>query len=137
MAAKEQSSREMTKTSKQEIDVSHGEPTHEGRYYSFAADIVENDDTVTVVADLPGVSPETLEIDLRDNVLTILGRGEPVPHDWRLIHGEYDLGGYMRRFNLGPAIDQEKIKATVTDGVLHLAMGKADRMKPRKISISS
>jgi len=136
MATKKDAGREMTTTSsKQEIDVSQGEPTFEGRYYNFPSDIIEDDTTVTVVADLPGVSSQTLEIDLRDNTLTILGRVEPVPGSWRPMHSEYEIGGYLRRFNLGPAIDQEKIKATMHDGVLHLVLAKADRLRPRKIEV--
>ena len=66
-------------TTKQEIDVSRGEPTFEGRYFSFAADIVENDEAVTVLADMPGVSAHTLDADLRDNVLTIMEQNNPGP----------------------------------------------------------
>ena len=127
----------MTTNTKQEIDLSRGEPTFEGRYFSFSADIVESDEAVTVIADLPGASAETLDIDLRDNVLTIAARVEPVPADWRLIHGEYEMGGYLRRFTLGPAIDQERIKAAVNDGVLKLELAKPDRLKPRKIQLQS
>ena len=122
-------------TTKQEIDVSRGEPTFEGRYFSFAADIVENDEAVTVLADMPGVSAHTLDADLRDNVLTIMGRVEDVPGEWRLIHGEYEMGGYMRQFNVGPAIDQDKIHATMHDGVLTLVMSKAERLKPHKVDV--
>lgn len=128
---------EITPTAKKEIDTSRGEPTFEGKYFNFAADIVENDEAVTVVADMPGVAAGALEIDLRDSVLTIMGRVDDTPEDWRLIHGEYEIGGYMRQFNIGPAIDQEKIKATITDGVLTLIMGKTERLKPRKIQVTA
>lgn len=122
-------------TPKQAVDMSHGEPTREGRYFTFAADIVENDEAVTVLADLPGVGAHGIEVDLRDNVLTILGRVEEVPADWNPIHAEYEIGGYLRQFNVGPAINQDKIHATMNAGVLTLVLAKAERLKPRKIEV--
>lgn len=135
MATTKKKGGELAAKQKQEIDVSMGEPTYEGTYFTFPADIVENDEAVTVIADMPGVAAGSLEIDLRDNVLTIRGRVEEVPTDWRLIHGEYEIGGYMRQFNVGPAIDQEKVAANMNDGVLSLLLPKADRLKPRKIEV--
>ena len=135
MMNNEQTTQDLAATQKQAIDTSQGEPTFEGRYFTFAADIVENDEAVTVIADLPGVAPERLDIDVRDNVLTIMGRVDEPPAGWRPLHSEYELGGYMRQFNVGPAIDQDKIAATMRDGVLTLVLGKADRLKPRRIQI--
>lgn len=135
MAKEKTTGQELTTPVKKEIDVTRGEPTYQGRYFSFAADIVENDEAVTVLADLPGVSPQTLEIDLRDNLLTLMARVEDVPASWRPIHCEYEVGGYMRQFNVGPAIDREKIAATMRDGVLTLVLGKADRLRPRKVDV--
>ena len=135
MSTEKKTGGDLATTAKKEIDISTGEPTFEGRYFSFAADIIADDDAVTVIADTPGPSAQALEIDLRDNTLTIMGRTEPPPPEWRLIHGEYELGGYMRKFNVGPAIDQEKISAKMQDGVLNLKLAKADRLKPRKIDV--
>jgi len=137
MATKKTTGQELAPTKKQEIDVTRGEPTREGRYFTFAADIVENDEAVTVIADLPGVAPNAIEVDVRDNVLTIMGRVDDVPASWRPIHSEYEVGGYLRQFNVGPAIDQEKISATMRDGVLTLVLRKAERLRPRKIEIRS
>jgi HSP20 family protein len=137
MATKKTTGQEMAPAKKQEIDVTRGEPTREGRYFTFAADISENDEAVTVIADLPGVAPDAIDVDVRDNVLTIMGRVEDVPASWRPIHAEYEMGGYLRQFNVGPAIDQEKISATMRDGVLTLVLRKAERLRPRKIEIRS
>jgi HSP20 family protein len=126
---------DLTSTNKTALDTTRGEPTFEGKYFGFTADILEDDEAVTVIADLPGVAPDRLDIDLRDNTLTIMGRVDDIPETWRHLHEEYEIGGYMRQFNVGPAIDQEKIAATIKDGVLKLVMGKADRLKPRKIDI--
>jgi len=136
MTSLRKTGQELTAT-KKEIDQSHGEPTREGRFFSFAADIVENEEAVTVVADMPGVSSDKLDIDVRDSVLTIVGRVDDLPQNWRPIHAEYGIGGYMRQFNIGSAIDQDKIKATMNDGVLMLILGKAERLKPRKIEVKS
>lgn len=134
----ENNSQELSKTIKNEgLEISQPEPTFEGRYFSFNADIVENDEEVIVLADMPGVSAEKLDIDLRDNVLTILGRVDEMDSRWNLVQGEYELGGYMRKFTLGSAIDQEKINAKIKDGVLTLVLPKADRLRPRKIKIET
>ncbi len=134
----ENTSQELSKNIKNEgLEISQPEPTFEGRYFSFNADIVENDEEVTVLADMPGVSADKLDIDLRDNVLTIMGRVDDIDNKWNLLHGEYDIGGYMRKFTLGSAIDQEKISAKIKDGVLRLVLPKADRLRPRKIKIET
>ena len=130
-------SKDLAPASKQEIDMSRGEPTYEGRFFNFASDIVETDEAVTVLADLPGVSPATLEVDIRDNTLTIRGGVENVAADWQAVHQEYEMGGYLRQFSIGPAIDQEKVSATMRDGVLTLVLSKADRLKPRKIEVTT
>ena len=133
----ETNSQELSKTNKEELDLSQGEPTFEGRHFSFAADIVETDEAVTVIADLPGVSADKLDIDLRDSVLTIIGRVDDLPNDWKTLHDEYEIGRYMRKFNVSSAIDQERINATVRDGVLTLVLNKADRLRPRKIEVTT
>ena len=134
---KETHDKHLTTTGKSEIDTSRGEPTYEGRFFSFAADIGETEQTVTVVADLPGVSPETLDIDLRDDLLTIRGGVDDVPAEWNTLHQEYEIGGYLRQFSIGPAIDREGISASMCDGVLTLTLPKADHHRPRKIEVKT
>ncbi len=111
------------------------EITREGPVYTPRVDIWENENELTLVADVPGVEPSGIEIDLRDNTLTIMGRVEP-QEERRYMLKEFGVGNYYRRFTLSEVIDQEKIAASVKNGVLTLTLPKVEKAKPRKIQIN-
>jgi HSP20 family protein len=111
------------------------EITHEGPVYSPRADIWETETALTLVADIPGVEPSGLEIDLRDNVLTVMGK-VTAERDQRYIIREFGVGNFWRQFTLSEVIDQEKITANVKNGVLTLILPKVEKAKPRKITIN-
>ena len=112
------------------------EQTRPGAVYSPATDIFENDNSITVLADMPGVKAQDLEIDLRENVLTLTGRvTSPESASESDIVREYHSGTFFRRFNLSETIDQAKIDARLTDGVLRLELPKVERAKPRQIAV--
>jgi len=99
-------------------------------------DIYETDDGIILVADMPGVAPETLDLRVEDNVLYLRGEiaevpGEEVRPDYVEVRGRE----YYRAFNLGPEFDQERIEATVRQGVLRVFIPKLETEKPRKIEI--
>lgn len=112
------------------------EVTYSGPVYTPAVDIFETDSAITVLADMPGVEPENLTIDLRERVLTLVGR-VPTPEnqleDW--IVREHGTGTFMRQFTLSDTIDQAKIDARLNDGVLRLELPKVEKAKPRQISV--
>jgi len=112
------------------------EGTREGIYYRPRVDIYETEKELTLLADLPGVDPKDLEIDLRDDTLTILGTAEVEDEERRYILREYGVGNFQRQFTLSEVIDQEKISAKLTNGVLTLVLPKIEKAKPRKITIS-
>jgi len=128
--------KELEVSAKKSIEKSEGEPTREGVTYIPYVDIIEDADAITLVADLPGVKKENLDIDVREGVLTLTATVEPASENWRSVYREYDIGGYSRRFTLGERIDQEKISAKLDNGVLTLALPKAEKAKPRKIEIT-
>ncbi len=121
---------------KHEIDDTAGEPTWAGTFFSPRVDIRSSDTGLTLVADLPGVSKDGLDIDLREGVLTLLGKVEALPEEWRPLQQEYRLGGYLRRFNISDDIDREAIAATLKDGVLTLDLPKVKEAQPRKIQVN-
>jgi HSP20 family molecular chaperone IbpA len=99
-------------------------------------DIFETDKEMTLLADMPGVKPENLSIDLRDNTLTL--EGDIAPKDGQKeesIYEEYTSGRFYRQFSLSEVIDQAKIDAQLQDGVLRLTLPKVAKATPRKIAV--
>jgi len=114
------------------------EQTYPGPVYTPAVDIFESDDSISLLADIPGVKAEDLKIDLRDNVLTLSGRvAGTTPSAEAPVLTEYASGTYFRQFTLSEHIDQTKIDAKLTDGVLRLALPKVERAKPRQITVKT
>ncbi|QTA90157.1 Hsp20/alpha crystallin family protein [Desulfonema magnum] len=113
-----------------------GELTRPGDFFTPVADIFEDRDSVILVADMPGVNKDGVTIQVEDNKLSIQGEvGTERPG--RPIFSEYPIGGFMRTFTLAEIIDQSKIEASIKDGVLRVALPKAEAGKPRKISVKA
>ena len=114
------------------------EQTRTGPVYSPAVDIFENDNTITLLADMPGVKASDLEIDLRQNVLTLAGRvTQPATASESNVLREYRPGTFFRQFTLSETIDQPKIDAQLNDGVLRLELPKVEKARPRQITVRS
>ncbi len=128
--------RNLEVSKKQEIEKASGEPTREGVAFVPEVDISESEAGLVLYADMPGVTKDNLDIDIREGVLTVTGTVEPERDNLRLVHGEYEIGGFQRRFTLGEKIDQEQIEAKLENGVLQLTLPKVEAHKPRKITIS-
>jgi HSP20 family molecular chaperone IbpA len=104
--------------------------------YSPSVDIFENENSLTLLADMPGVKAEDLKIDLRDNVLTLTGHvsSREAPGEQDVLR-EYAAGTFFRQFTVSETIDQAKIDAKLSDGVLRLELPKVEKAKPRQISV--
>ena len=114
------------------------EQTRTGAVYSPAVDIFENENAITLLADMPGVKASDLQIDLRDNVLTLTGRvATPGTSKESNVVREYRPGTFFRQFTLSETIDQPKIDAQLTDGVLRLELPKVEKARPRQITVRS
>jgi len=114
------------------------EQTYPGPVYTPAVDIFESDDRISLLADMPGVKAEDLKIDLRENVLTLSGHvAAPEAATETPVLREYPSGTYFRQFTLSEHIDQSKIDAKLTDGVLRLVLPKVERAKPRQITVKA
>lgn len=114
------------------------EQTRPGVVYSPATDIFESESSITLLADMPGVKATELDIDLRDNVLTLSGRvTEPASNGESDVVREYRSGTFFRQFTLAETIDQAKIDAKLSDGVLRLELPKVERAKPRQITVKA
>lgn len=112
------------------------EQTRPGPVYSPAVDIFENDSSITVLADMPGVKAQDLKIDLRESVLTLTGRvtSPESPKESDVLR-EFQTGTFFRQFTLSETIDQAKIDAKLTDGVLRLELPKVEKARPRQIAV--
>ena len=117
---------------------SPAEQTTPGVIFTPSVDIFETERELTLLADLPGVTPENLTIDLRENTLSLTGEVESFErgHEEDLLV-EYETGKYYRQFSLSNVIDQSKINAKLTDGVLRLTLPKVEEAKPRKIKVKT
>jgi len=117
---------------------SPAEQTRPGVVFTPSVDIFETERELTVLADLPGVTTENLTIDIRENTLTLIGEVEPFEkaHEEDILV-EYEVGKYYRQFSLSNLIDQSKIDAKLTDGVLRLTLPKVEEAKPRKIEVKT
>lgn len=112
------------------------EQTRSGPVYSPSVDIFENDNSITVLADMPGVKAEDLKIDLRESMLTLTGRvTAPNRAKESDVVREYQSGTFFRQFTLSETIDQAKIDAKLTDGVLRLELPKVEKARPRQVTV--
>ena len=122
---------------KQEVVESEAERTRAKPAFIPRVDIYETNDAVALIADMPGVDENSVDITLEKNVLTINGYVEPErPEGYSLAYAEYRVGDYQRSFNISNEIDQENIEATMKDGVLHLHLPKAEPTT-EKIAVQS
>ena len=130
-------SKEIQAKQKQEV-TGTAEQTRPGLVFTPDVDIFETENEITLLADIPGVEPEDMVIDLRDNVITLSAEAKTSSSkDERPVITEYGTGTYHRQFTLSDAIDQEKIDAKLTDGVLRLTLPKVSKLSPRRISVTA
>lgn len=106
--------------------------------YRPLADIVETGSGVSVQIEMPGVSPDDVDISVEGRMLTVRGRSRiRSPEGYRLVHAEYEEGDYERSFALGQDVDEGRIAAEMRDGVLTLLLPVSEAAKPRKIQVKS
>ena len=106
----------------------------ETRYLVPPVDIFEVDDGLVVLADLPGVDKDGVDIRVDNGILTILGRvtNRPIGDSLR---NEFMLLDYYRQFELSEQVEVGKISAELKNGVLRLHLPKAEAAKPRQIEV--
>lgn len=115
-----------------------GEATRSKPLIIPRADIYETEKNVVVLADMPGVGPENVDVSIEGRVLTIRGQvPEHVHKGSRLTHAEYGDADYQRVFTLSEEIDRDQISARQRNGLLILELPKAAAAKARKIEVRS
>ena len=105
--------------------------------WSPAVDIEESDDSILLRADLPGVDPKEVTIEVKDNVLTLRGErkleSEDSEKDFRRVERSY--GNFTRSFTLPRTVDSENVSASYRHGVLEVTLPKRAEAKPRQIDV--
>ena len=94
-------------------------------------------DTFEVEFDLPGVSPESISLDVERNVVTVRAERPGLDGEKEMLASERPRGVFSRQLVLGENLDTEHIQASYDTGVLNLRIPVAERAKPRKISITT
>jgi HSP20 family protein len=119
----------VTKTQEQ------GPAARTAAYISPEVNIYETKDAYTLEAEMPGVNKEGIEITLEGNELTLTGHKTVEEPKAECLYHESRMADYRRVFELDPTIDTGKITASMEQGILKLELPKAEKVKPRKISI--
>jgi HSP20 family protein len=113
------------------------EATVPARTFVPTADIFETEASLTVVMEMPGVDKSNVDISIEDGVLIVQGRLDFSKYEgMQPLYTEYNIGHYRRSFSLSNKINQEKIGAEMSDGVLTLSLPKAEEAKPRRIAVN-
>ena len=101
-------------------------------------DLFRDGDQYVLSADLPGIDPSSVDLDVDGQLLTIRAeRRAPASEQVKWLAHERPYGNYMRQFTLGNGVDAEKITANYEHGVLSVIFPMAERAKPRKIRIGA
>lgn len=129
--------KELQMQQKKEVQQS-GEPTRPIRQFVPSVDIYESSDTVGLFVEMPGVDYKGIDIDLDDGTLTITGTMKDMEiENENILMKEYESGQYVRKFSISETIDQEKITASMRNGMLKLTLPKVEPAKPRKIDVKA
>jgi HSP20 family protein len=113
-------------------------PQENGRVWRPSVDLFESNEALTLVLDLPGVSRETLDVQLTGDELTVRGERKPmVPENSTCAHSERLFGQFQRTFKIGVPVQADAVDATYREGVLTVQVPKAQSVKPRKIEVKT
>ena len=124
--------------SREKQPVQGQEKTRAGRFFLPEVDIYELSDSLKLWSDMPGVKESDVEITLNGGVLTIVGTVSTESYEkLSPLYTEYNIGNYFRQFELNEDIDDKRIKASISNGVLELTLPKTERAKPRKIEVTA
>ncbi|SHF40581.1 Molecular chaperone IbpA, HSP20 family [Modicisalibacter ilicicola DSM 19980] len=119
-------------------DVSTSQEQKQKRALLPPVDIFEEDEALHVIADMPGVTRETLHIEVDQNVLSIEGDIQlAMPEGISASYAEIQGDRFARRFTLSQEIDTDAIRAQLTDGVLTLTLPKRETHRRRRIEVKA
>ena len=129
--------KELVQKEKEKV-VGTEERTRNVRYYKPEVDIYETPTEIVIVADVSGVDQQSVDIDLKNDILTIEAKINPDMFEGLTpLYSEYKVGHYFRKFALDTTISQQNIQARLQNGVLQIHLPKSERAIPRKVTIQT
>jgi HSP20 family protein len=111
------------------------ETTRGGVYFTPRVDIFETDAELTLLADLPGVRPEDVDLRYEKGELLLHGRVKARHPNNQLWLNEYDEGDFFRAFNIHESVDSSRITAECKNGVLTVHLPKQEKARPKQITV--
>jgi HSP20 family protein len=116
---------------------SRSETTRDGTHFVPHVDIYETDTELLLIADLPGVRPEDVELNYEKGELMLRARVHGRQPTGGLLLKEYDEGDFYRIFSVHESIDASRIEAACKNGVLTVRLPKMEAVRPRQIKVNA
>jgi HSP20 family protein len=118
----------------------HGAPqaqqNEQARFYSTpVVDVRATEDGYELMAEMPGVGKEGVEITVENGQLTLVGHRRPVQASGRRIYRERREHDFRRVYELDPSLDASRVSAKIDQGILTVKLPKAEAVKPRRITV--
>ena len=108
----------------------------DSRFMVPRIDVLEDEAGITLLADLPGVPRESLELKVEGDTLLVEGTvATPMPQQLQSVYAEVRVPRYRRTFTLSRELDAGRIEANLKDGVLNLRIPKQEHARPRRIEV--
>ena len=114
------------------------EQTRAGRFFNPNVDIIERKDELVLYVDIPGSSPEEIDVQYENGTLSIVGKVKArQPVGMSYLSREYDVADFQRAFKVREQIDSSKIAATYLNGVLTLQLPKLQAAQAKKVTVGA
>jgi len=107
----------------------------EARAVTPPVDVLETEDEFLVLADMPGVKPEDVDVRFEKGELTVHGRRTTANPEKEFAVREYEATGYHRAFVVAETVAADRITADLKGGVLTVRLPKVEAVKPKKITV--
>jgi HSP20 family protein len=122
-------------TTKERSEQMNPEATRGGVYFTPRVDIYETPTGLTLIADVPGVHPEDVDLRYENGQLLLHGRVQPREKTGNVLANEYEVGDYYRAFTIHESIDNAGIEAECKNGVVTVHLPKVKAAQPKQITV--
>lgn len=126
-----------TLTPKERSEVRNPEATRGGIYFSPRVDILETSKELTLVADVPGVRPEDVDLRYENGELLLHARIKEHSQNGMQLLNEYEVGDFYRAFSIHESINSQAISAECKNGVLTVHLPKVEAVQPKQITVKA